>query len=72
MNEQTSMPTAPASLVQRFLTFRRDPWENLATIVIAAGVLMLMQPFAIELYTWSFAVTLVGTAMFVIVSKFPE
>jgi len=72
MSERHEIPLAQAGLAQRFLTFRRGPWENLATIVIAAGVVMLMQPFAIELYTWSFAVTLFGTAMFVIVSKFPE
>jgi len=40
--------------------------------VIAAGVVMLMQPFAVDLYTWSFLTTLVGTVMFIIVSKFPE
>ena len=27
--------------------FRRGPWENLATVIIAAGVVMLMQPFSI-------------------------
>ena len=51
---------------------RRGPWENLATVVIALGVLMLMQPLSLTLYTWSFATTLVGTVMFIIVSKFPE
>ena len=52
--------------------FRRGPWENAATIVIALGVLMLMQPFSMSLYTWSFVTMLVGTVMFIIVSKFPE
>ena len=33
---------------------------------------MLMQPFAIGLYTWSFATILVGTVMFVIVSHFQD
>ena len=33
---------------------------------------MLMQPFALWAYTWSFIVTLVGTVMFIIVSHFPE
>ena len=46
--------------------------ENLATALIAAGVLMLLQPFALPLYTWSFLVTLAGVAMFTIVSKFPS
>jgi uncharacterized membrane protein YjjP (DUF1212 family) len=59
-------------MVSRFLRLRRGPWENLATIVIAGGVLMLLQPLSMTLYTYSFATTLIGTAMFVIVSKFPE
>ena len=54
------------------LRFRRGAWEMLASILIAVGVVMLMQPFAIGLYTYSFIVTLVGTVMFIIVSHFPE
>jgi hypothetical protein len=46
--------------------------ESLATILIAAGVVMLMQPFSLTLYSWSFVVTLTGTILFVIGSKFPE
>ncbi|QIG48534.1 hypothetical protein G5V57_12855 [Nordella sp. HKS 07] len=61
-----------SDLLTRFLRLRRGPWENLATIVIAAGVLMLLQPLSLILYTWSFATMLAGTVMFVIVSKFPE
>ncbi|MEM7060839.1 MAG: hypothetical protein AAF557_24935 [Pseudomonadota bacterium] len=52
--------------------FRRGPWEMLASILIALGVLMLMQPFVLVAYTYSFAVTLIGTVMFIIVSHFPE
>ena len=51
---------------------RRGPWEMVATILIALGVFMLMQPFALGLYTYSFIVTLVGTVMFIIVSHFRE
>jgi uncharacterized membrane protein YjjP (DUF1212 family) len=54
------------------MRFRRGPWEMLATILIALGVVMLMQPFAITLYSYSFIVTLVGTVLFIIVSHFPE
>ncbi|MFO6463453.1 hypothetical protein ACK8OR_03590 [Jannaschia sp. KMU-145] len=54
------------------LRLRRGPWELVATILIAAGVFMLMQPFALALFTWSFLVTLVGTVMFIVVSHFPE
>ncbi len=61
-----------AALVGRLLRLRRGPWEGLATIVIAAGVVMLMQPIALALFTWSFVTILAGTAMFVIVSHFPD
>jgi len=60
------------SLMKKFLRFRRGPWETLATILIASGVLMLMQPFALPLFTYSFATILAGTVMFIIVSHFPE
>ena len=51
---------------------RRGPMERVATAAIAAGVLMLLQPFSMALYTYSFLTTLVGTGLFTIVSKFPE
>ncbi len=54
------------------MRLRRGPWELLATVLIAAGVVMLMQPFAMVLFTYSFLVTLIGTVMFIIVSHFPE
>ena len=60
------------NFISGLLRLRRGPWEMLATILIALGVVMLMQPFLIILYTYSFIVTLVGTVMFIIVSHFPE
>jgi len=54
------------------LRLRRGPWEIVATILIGLGVFMLMQPFALWAYTYSFIVTLVGTVMFIVVSHFPE
>ena len=54
------------------LRLRRGPWELVATILIALGVFMLMQPFVLWAYTWSFFVTLTGTVMFIVVSHFPE
>lgn len=54
------------------IRLRRGPWEGLATALIALGVVMLMQPFFLWAYTWSFVVTLVGTVMFIITSHFPE
>ncbi len=51
---------------------RRGLLENIATIIIGLGFLMLFQPFALSLYTWSFVTMLFGTVMFIVVSKFPE
>ncbi|MEL6921652.1 MAG: hypothetical protein AAFO77_11660 [Pseudomonadota bacterium] len=52
--------------------FHRGPWEMVATILIALGVFMLMQPFVMWGFTYSFITTLVGTIMFMVVSHFPE
>ncbi|MBD1204984.1 MAG: hypothetical protein O9292_15935 [Rhodobacteraceae bacterium] len=60
------------SFLTGLLRLRRRPWEMLATILIGLGVFMLMQPFALALFTWSFLVTLAGTVMFIIVSHFPD
>jgi hypothetical protein len=43
-----------------------------ASCIIGLGVLMLMQPFALWAFTYSFIVTLTGTVMFIITSHFPE
>ena len=51
---------------------RRGLMENVAIVLIALGILMLVQPFSITLYGWSITVVLVGTLMFTVVSKFPE
>jgi hypothetical protein len=60
------------SFITGLLGLRRGPWEMLASILIALGVVMLMQPFVLWLYSYSFIVTLVGTVMFIIVSHFRE
>ena len=61
-----------SEFVDGLLRLRRGPWEMVASILIAAGVVMLMQPFLLVLYTWSFLVILVGTVGFIVVSHFPE
>jgi hypothetical protein len=61
-----------SSFLSGLLRLRRGPWENLATVLIAVGVLMLMQPFVLWAFTYSFVVTLIGTVMFIITSHFPE
>ena len=52
--------------------FRRVYWENLSTILILIGVFMLLQPFAMWMFTYSFIVILVGTLGFIITSHFPD
>ena len=52
--------------------FRRVIWENLSTAIILIGVFMLLQPFQMLLYTYSFIVILIGTIGFVITSHFPD
>lgn len=70
MSVEVTSTIARRGLADRVL--RRGPLEAVATTIIAAGVVMLMQPFSLALYSWSFATTLFGTVMFTIVSKFRE
>jgi len=65
---ETPRPLRP----KRPFFLRRGPMENIATALIAIGFLMLFQPFLLVLYTYSLVTLLAGTAMFIIVSKFPE
>jgi hypothetical protein len=65
-----SRPAPRRSLLRRL--FRRGPWENTATAIIAAGVVMLCQPFWLTLYSYSFVTILFGTILFVVVTKFPR
>ena len=58
------------SLLRR--VFKRGIWENISTALILIGVFMLMQPFAMWMYTYSFIVILVGTIGFLITSHFPD
>ena len=51
---------------------RRKPMESLAIALIGLGFVMLFQRFLLELYSYSFITMLVGTLMFIVVSKFPE
>jgi len=61
-----------AEFLSGLMRLRRGPWEMLASILIALGVVMLMQPYVLWAYTYSFIITLIGTVMFIIVSHFPE
>ncbi|MEM7075214.1 MAG: hypothetical protein AAGA28_09335 [Pseudomonadota bacterium] len=61
-----------SAFINGLLRLRRGPWEMIASVLIAIGVIMLMQPYALWAFTYSFVVTLVGTVLFIIVSHFPE
>jgi hypothetical protein len=54
------------------LWLRRAPCEAAAMALIGLGVLMLMQPLSLDLYSYSFVTILAGTLGFVIVSHFPD
>jgi hypothetical protein len=67
MNRQLERPAS------RFpLWLRRGPCEALAMSLIGLGVVMLMQPFSLNLYSYSFVTILAGTLGFVIVSHLPD
>ncbi|WP_299966495.1 hypothetical protein [uncultured Roseobacter sp.] len=61
-----------SQFIQGLLRLKRGPWEMVATLLIALGVFMLMQPFVMWGFTYSFITTLIGTVMFIIVSHFRE
>jgi hypothetical protein len=66
------MSGAAISTGKRVRWFRRGPWEAAAIALIGAGIVMLVQPWSIDLYGYSFVTILVGTLGFVAVSHFPE
>jgi len=61
-----------SGFMEGILRLRRGPWEMVATVLIALGVFMLMQPFVLWAFTYSFLVMLLGTVLFIIVSHFSE
>ena len=65
------MSGRPSSAALRRL-FARRLWDPAATALICVGVVMLVQPFSLDLYGWSFSVILVGTLLSTVTAKFPE
>jgi hypothetical protein len=51
---------------------RRGLWERITTGLIFAGLFMLMQPFSLGLFGYSFTVILAGTVGFAVATKLPE
>lgn len=52
--------------------FVRGPREAGAMTLIGGGIVMLVQPWSIDLYTYSFVTILIGTVGYVVVSHVPE
>ena len=52
--------------------FRRAPWEHGTTALIGIGLAMLMQPWAIEVYSYGFTVLLAGVVGYSIAGKLPQ
>jgi hypothetical protein len=67
------MTERTAQSVSRWpLWLRRATCEAVAMALIGLGVVMLMQPLSLNLYSYSFVTILAGTLGFVIVSHFPD
>ena len=71
MNRNIDAATGTAE-ARRVQVFRRGTLETIASSAILAGVVMLMQPFSMTLYGWSFVTTLAGTVLFAVAGRFPE
>jgi hypothetical protein len=51
---------------------RKRTLERVAMALMALGALMMFQPFALGIYSYSFIVILIGTLMFIVVSHFSD
>ena len=52
--------------------FRRRPWEQATTGLIGLGLVMLMQPWSIDVYGYAFTVLLAGVVGYSIAGKLPQ
>jgi hypothetical protein len=50
---------------------RRAPLERVTTALIGIGLLMLMQPWSIDVYSYGFTVLLIGVIGYDITGKLP-
>ena len=51
---------------------RRTPWEIGTSSLIGLGLVMLMQPWSIEVYSYGFTVLLAGVIGYSIAGKLPQ
>jgi hypothetical protein len=47
-------------------------WEPVSCALIAIGLIMLMQPWSIQIYGYSFTVLLLGVVGFTVAGKLPK
>ncbi len=52
--------------------YRRGPWEVGTMALIALGLVMLMQPFSLDVYSYGFMVLLAGVIGYIVAGKLPE
>ncbi|MBC5767139.1 hypothetical protein [Ramlibacter albus] len=55
--------------IRRF--FRRAPWERTTTALIGIGLAMLMQPWSLDAFSYSFVVLLAGVVGYSVAGKLP-
>ena len=60
--------TKPAS--SRWL--RKASWERSSEVLIGLGLVMLMQPWSITVYSYGFTVLLAGVVGYTIAGKLPQ
>ncbi len=51
---------------------RGEMWERLSASLLGIGLVMLMQPWSLLMYSWSFTVVLSGVVLFSIAVKLPQ
>ena len=52
--------------------FRRAPWEHGTTALIGLGLVMLMQPWSLDVYSYGFTVLLAGVIGYSVAGKLPK
>ena len=50
----------------------RGPWEAVATALIGLSLFMLMQPWSLVVFGYSFTVLLLGVVGFLVAGKLPQ
>jgi hypothetical protein len=66
------MPIETTARKRRPVWLRRAAWEPVTLAMIGLGLVMLMQPFAKVLFSYSFIVLLAGVIGYSIAGKLPE